>query len=271
MTQKTKIQWSEYSWNPYQGCHKISEGCKFCYMYRDKTKYGQNPNIVIKSKDPTFYKPLKIKEPSLIFTCSWSDFFIKEADKWRNDVWKIIKDTPRHTYQILTKRPERILECLPDDWGNGYHNVWLGISAENEERLEERLDTLLNVPAHIRFLSLEPLLDYINLQGFFLALEQCSIVPKEVLHWIIIGGESGYDTGKFRYRECKTHWIESIAYDCQRAQIPVFVKQLGSHLAKELNLKDWAGGNIDEFPDILKIRQMPEDESVKESQISLFD
>jgi protein gp37 len=102
-------------------------------------------------------------QPKFIFTCSWSDFFITEADAWRAEAWEIIRRTPEFTYLILTKRPDRIARCLPADWGDGYPNVWLGTSAENQKYADQRIPELLKVPAAKRFLSLEPLLGPINL------------------------------------------------------------------------------------------------------------
>ena len=111
MAIQSKIQWTNATWNPWHGCKKVSPGCKFCYMYRDKERYNQDPTTVLKSKTK-FNAPLQWNEPKLIFTCSWSDWFIEEADQWRAEAWKIIKNTPHHTYQILTKRPERIKDHL---------------------------------------------------------------------------------------------------------------------------------------------------------------
>src|SRR5690349_7168633 len=123
MADKTKIQWADSTVNFWHGCHKVSEGCKFCYMFRDKQRYGQDPEIVVRAKAASFDKALHWKDPRRIFTCSWSDFFIEDADAWRADAWEIIRHTPQPTWLILTKRPERIAECLPPDWGAGYKNV----------------------------------------------------------------------------------------------------------------------------------------------------
>lgn len=193
MGYNSKIEWTQATWNCWQGCHKVSAGCANCYMYRDKERFGQDPSTVIRSKT-TFDQPLKWSEPRLIFVCSWSDFFIKEADPWRDEAWDIIRQTPKHTYQILTKRPERILSCLPNDWDNGWSNVWLGISAENQEMADKRIPILAQIPAKVRFLSLEPLLNSIYL-GFD------GIAPKtwgygyqpisNLIHQVIVGGESG--------------------------------------------------------------------------------
>ena len=246
MGSTSKIQWTEASWNPWHGCKKVSEGCKYCYMYRDKERWKKDPKEVLRSKN-NFKTPLSWEGMKLIFTCSWSDFFIEEADQWRDEAWEIIKKTPWHTYQILTKRPERIKECLPNDWGvNGYMNVWIGISAENQEVYDERIPILKSIPARVRFLSLEPLIGRITLGDLY------------GIDWVIVGGESGNNTGKYRFRPCQMSWIHIIVSDCILAGTPVFVKQLGTHLSQQLGLSDRHGGNIEEFPDGFKIREMPE-------------
>lgn len=250
---ESKIQWTENTWNPWHGCVKVSPGCKFCYMYRDKERYGQDPTTVLRSKSK-FNEPLKWEEGKLIFTCSWSDWFIEEADEWRDEAWKIIRDTPQHTYQILTKRPERIADHLPEDWGEGYPNVWIGVSVENQKALEDRFHHLIKVNAAVRFLSIEPLIGPVALSDFV-------VVPDDVLtnpiHWAIIGGESGNDSGLYRYRPCEQEWIASLVSDLRSAQIPTFVKQLGTHLAKEVGCKDRHGGDMEEWPDWMQVREMP--------------
>lgn len=245
----SKIQWTGPTWNPWHGCTKVSAGCKFCYMFRDKERYGQNPTTVLKSKT-MFDQPLKWQEPQLIFTCSWSDWFIKDADEWRPEAWKIIKNTPQHTYQILTKRPERILECLPEDWEDGYPNVWLGVSVESDAE-KHRIETLSKTPARIRFISAEPLIGELNLEDF-------SEILNEHFHWIILGGESGNKTGKYLFRECKLEWFTKLIDVSRKTNMKVFVKQLGTHLADTLDLKDRHGGNIEEWEESLQIREFPE-------------
>lgn len=247
MSENSKIQWTENTWNPWHGCKKVSPGCKYCYMYRDKEKYGQDPSIVLRSKTK-FNDPLKWKEPVLIFTCSWSDWFIKEADEWRPEAWKIIKATPHHTYQILTKRPERILKHLPDDWGEGYPNVWLGVSVENGSiPVTDRILYLNEVPAKIKFISFEPLIGPLRKY------------VSDKIDWIIIGGESGNDNGNYLYRKCELRWIDQIidGYREISPKTAIFVKQLGTHLSKELKMSDRHGGLISEFPEHLRIREFP--------------
>lgn len=253
MGKNSHIEWTENTWNAWHGCKKVSDGCKFCYMYRDKERYGHDPTVVIKSK-VNFDAPLKWTEPKLIFVCSWSDFFVEEADAWREDAWRIIKATPHHTYQILTKRPERILEHLPADWGDGYDNVWIGVSVENQDMAKKRIPLLLEVPSKVRFLSCEPLLDELDLSQFLIQ----GLDNFAELHWIIIGGESGNDTGKWKYRPCELDWIHKIIDQASAGDVPVFVKQLGTHLSKELGLKDRHGRNANEFPNVeLNLKEFP--------------
>jgi protein gp37 len=219
-------------------------------MYRDKERYGQDPTTVLRSKS-NFNDPLKWKEPKRVFTCSWSDFFIEEADPWRAEAWDIIKKTPHLTYQILTKRPERIVQCLPKDWGDdGYENVWLGFSAENTKTFEKRADIFLNqINARIRFVSFEPLIESIDpgiIREYDIAFE-----------WAIIGGESGNESGRYRYRRMEWPWAIEIVNVLQILKIPVFVKQLGTYTSKLCEFKDRHGGNIDEWPYKLRVRQFP--------------
>jgi len=130
----SNISWTDHTVNFWTGCKKVSPGCKFCYMYRDQERWKRDPSEVIRVKDSTIAKTLKDAKPGdKIFTCSWSDFFIEEADGWRDSAWKIIKNHPQFIWQILTKRPERVAANLPDDWGpHGYENVWLGVTIESD-------------------------------------------------------------------------------------------------------------------------------------------
>lgn len=253
---RTGIQWTDATVNFWHGCQKVSEGCKFCYMYRDKeTLYGGDPTSVLRTSDSTFYKALSWKQPKRIFTCSWSDFFIDAADGWRSDAWDVIRSTPQHSWQILTKRPDRIRECLPPDWGDGYDNVWLGVSIENQKNFY-RAVTLSKIPAKTRFISAEPLIEKLNLMP---AEYGSSIIDQ--FQWCIIGGESGNDFGNYRYRECKVEWIEHLIAQLSPTGVAVFVKQLGTHLSKELNLKDKHGGRMKEWAEHLRIRQFPQSSS----------
>lgn len=208
MSDKTGIEWTDATWNPWYGCHKVSPGCKFCYMFREQVRYGKDPNVVTRSKTK-FTEPLKWKEPRMVFTCSWSDWLIEEADPWRPEAYEVIRQTPQHTYQILTKRPERYAGgqlALPMP-----ANVWYGVSVENRKNLW-RIDALRQFPAAVRFLSLEPLLEdlgELNLSG---------------IGWVIAGGESGPAA-----RSASPDWFRSIRDQCQAAGVPFFFKQWGEY------------------------------------------
>jgi protein gp37 len=257
-------------------------------MYRESlnsTRY--NPLNVVKTKT-VFNMPLKLKQtvsnvwdgPPLIFTSSLTDFFHEECDPFRKDAWDTIRKCPHLTFQILTKRPERITDNLPSDWGTGWKNVWLGTSV-GHQNARIRIAHLLKVVSKTRFISLEPLHGPIALGDYLLTDCYCSVWPyvngfadkgnpifdadclvhdisgQVGIDWVIVGGESGNENGKYRYRECKIEWIESIVDQCKKAGVPVFVKQLGTHLSKKMGLKDRHGGDINEWPEHLRIRQFP--------------
>lgn len=246
MAQKSNIQWTDATWNIARGCTKVDEDCKFCYMYResfDNTRY--NPVQVTKTKN-VFNLPLKIKEPSKIFTSSLTDVFHPDCDSFRNEMWDIIRKCPHHTFQILTKRPERITEHTPPDLLQA-DNIWYGTSVGSEKG-KKRIYDLLSVDCKTRFVSFEPLHERVDMNLDLLDLLK--------IHWAIIGGESGNETGKYRYRPCKLEWIEELVKDLTPTTA-IFVKQMGTHLAKELKMSDRHGGNIEEFPSTLQLRMFP--------------
>lgn len=221
--QGTSISWTDNTHNPWQGCHHVSEECENCFMYTDKLRYGQDPTVVVRSAPATFNAPRRWERqmaagtyPSkhhgdrlLVFTCSWSDFFIKEADGWRDEVWSMMRETPHLIYQILTKRPGRIAAHLPADWGTGYPNVWLGVSVGTPRALR-RLDILATIPAAVHFASFEPLLGDLG-----------DLTPwLSMLGWAIVGGESGPG-----WRNMEIAWLERVVRQCVAAGVPVWVKQ----------------------------------------------
>lgn len=260
MGKDSGIQWTDATVNFWIGCRKVSAGCKYCYMFRDQLRWNRDPEDIHRTSDNTFHAALKWREPKRIFTCSWSDFFIEEADAWRADAWEVIRKTPQHQWQILTKRPDRILQCLPDDWGEeGYPNVWLGVTVEDKKSIW-RMHELAQVSAAVRFLSCEPLLEYVDLLE-----ENPKLVPFPhsiaAIHWVILGGESGNDTGEWKYRPMELTWLESMLLDLRdlpdNMRPGIFVKQLGTYLSKTMHLIDRHGGNWDFWPEHLKIREWP--------------
>jgi protein gp37 len=227
MAETTGIEWTDATWNPWIGCHKVSPACAHCYAEREMTRYGRDFNAVTRTKDATFYAPLKWKEPRKIFTCSWSDFFIEEADVWREEAWNVVLDTPQHTYQILTKRPQRIVSGKLPTWPS---HIWLGVSVETT-RQYWRIDRVREIPARIRFLSMEPLLaetHNTNLTG---------------IHWVIVGTESGPEA-----RPTDLNWIRRIRDKCKDEDIAFFVKQLTRHGIK-IPYESW--------PEDLRVREFP--------------
>ncbi|PHQ30887.1 DUF5131 family protein [Leeuwenhoekiella nanhaiensis] len=243
--QDSKISWTDKTWNPWRGCNKVSAACKHCYMFRYYSNRGINPNLVVK-QEGVFDKPLRMDRGSKIFTCSMSDFFHEGADEWRADAWEIIKKTPNHSYLILTKRPERIKENLPEDWSKeNYGHVWLGVTVESQKEVH-RIHTLGEIPCEVRWVSFEPLLGNIEL----------SQQELEILDWAVIGGESGY---KNQVRKTELSWYNSLMFQIMGYGIPLFFKQLGSYYHyEELKLRDWHGQEYCEnFPGRYKIRQYP--------------
>jgi len=253
MGKQTEISWTDATWNPWHGCKKVSPGCRYCYLYRGKDMYGQDGKFVQKGKT-TFKLPLTWKTGRLIFTCSWSDWFIDVADEWRPEAWKIIRQTPQHIYQILTKRPERIKENLPEWFDEIVDRVWMGVSIESQDYVD-RIDYLLDLPT-IKFVSFEPLLG---------AIEWTEKMNH--LDWVIIGGESGNDNGDHLYRPMELAWMEKLVDDARLHSKPVFVKQLGTYQAKRLGLKDRHGRDINEFPPHLQIQEYPVSVSVGNTDV----
>ena len=229
------------------GCRKVSAGCKYCYMYR----WAQRPPFMteggktIRRSITMLDAPLKWKEPRLVFVCNLSDFFLEEADEWRGQAWDVMRQASHHTYQILTKRPERVPDLLPPDWCFGWKNVWIGTSVEDRNTLH-RIESLRKIHAYTRFVSFEPLLEEIDMTGIPAAYD-----------WAIIGGESGNEQGAFKYRTCKQSWIKNLIQWHWAQNVPIHVKQLGTHLSRELMLKDRHGQDPTEWPLPLQIREMP--------------
>lgn len=255
MGRETGIAWTDHTWNPWQGCHKVSAGCAFCYMYRDKTRYGQDPAVVVRSAPATFNFPARRgksgpKPGDRVFTASWSDFFIAEADAWRADAWAVIKRCPDLTFQILTKRPERVAACLPADWGDGWPNVWIGTSIENQRAAETRIGALLGVPARVRFLSCEPLLGPLDIRPWL-------VLPGRPLGWVIVGGESGP-----KARPCALPALRRVVQDCAAAGVACFVKQMGDAPTDDAGapvpLTARAGADPAEWPEDLRVQNFPE-------------
>ncbi len=157
------------TWNPWHGCHKISTGCQNCYVYRQDSKFEKDSSIVKKTNNfnlpikRTRSKEYKIPSGDMVYTCFTSDFLLEVADDWRIDAWRMIAERRDLKFLFITKRIHRFHVSLPDDWGDGYENVAVGCTVENQERADYRLPIFLNLPIKHRLIICEPLLTDINL------------------------------------------------------------------------------------------------------------
>ena len=210
------------NWEPWSGCYKVSDGCTYCYYYGPYSKrFGQN--TVIKTDD--FDKPVamtskgkpRIPGGKIVATCFASDFLIAEADEWRTEAWAMIKQRPDLEFLILTKRVDRFLVSLPSDWGDGYSNVNIGCSVENQAMADYRLPLFLSHPIKRRFIACAPLLGPIDLTAYLTGVEHVSV-----------GGETSRDA-----RECDYDWVLSIREQCVAAGITFWFKNTGSRFKRD--------------------------------------
>lgn len=238
----SNIEWTEQTWNPTTGCTKISPGCKHCYAETmairlkamDARGYANGFQLAIHSYRLT--QPLKRKKPTIYFVNSMSDLFHDDIpDSFLDEVFSVIHKTPQHTYQILTKRAER----LPRFFSNREcpKNVWLGVSVEDLTFGLPRIDSLRLVNASVRFLSVEPL------------LENLGNIDLTGIHWVIVGGESGP-----KARPMQKEWVDEIRLQCEEKNVAFFFKQWGGwgadgkKRAKKENGRELHGRVWDDMP-----------------------
>jgi protein gp37 len=246
---KHKIEWTGLTWNPTTGCDKISAGCRGCYaevmskrlkgMGQEKYKNGFKLTL----HQDELQRPFTWKKPTTVFVDSMSDLFHKDVPvEFIQKVFQVMKGTPQHTYQILTKRSDRLLELDQSGLLHWSENVWMGVSVE-DEKVMYRVDHLRETKAQTKFLSCEPLIG--PLPNIDLA----------TIDWVIVGGESGHNC-----REAKIMWMIDLVNACKVQGVAAFVKQLGTYLAKQWDFQHPKGGDIEEFPhelSALKVRQFP--------------
>ena len=261
----TKIEWCDESWNPITGCTPISEGCKNCYAkrmsYRMKGRFGYDKNEPFKV---TYHKdklkePLKWKKPKKIFVCSMGDLFHEAiCDEAIDDVLSIALLAKQHTYLLLTKRPKRALAYFNYHFPIGVDgnkefyrkdyltdNVWVGITAENQERADERIPVLFKIPAKIRFISAEPMLRMMLLEKYLGYYNKYAILTEEKpkLDWVICGGENGHGA-----RAIPSYSIMNLRDQCVKANVPFFFKGWGKaspNTGRKIQGKEW-----NQFPKI---------------------
>lgn len=211
---QSNIEWTELTWNPVTGCTKISPGCKYCYaetMTKRLTAMGVEKyknGFKVRTHPETLNLPFTWKKPRIVFVNSMSDLFHPEVPlEFIQAVFAVMNKTPQHIYQVLTKRPDRVLHIA--GLLNWSENIWLGTSVENED-FTYRIGDLANSPAQTKFLSIEPLIGRIENVEF----------PN--IDWVIVGGESGKDA-----RPLKAEWVKTIKDSCEQKLIPFFFKQWG--------------------------------------------
>jgi protein gp37 len=267
----TEIGWTDHTWPVIRGCSKVSDGCKFCWAIRDAHLHAGNKNpkmqehfgglTVIENGRPNWTGvvrldesilnwPLHWKKPARIFAASSGDLFHENLlNASILLVFEVMKRARWHTYQVLTKRPERLAEAMPmirSLLQYDFPNVWLGVSVEDQAN-KYRIDLLRQTPAAVRFLSIEPL------------LEDIGKLDLTGIHWVIVGGESGPGARPFWI-----DWADDIIQQCKAARVPVFVKQVGlfpngSGFPHDFDYRkrDRKGANMDEWPERIRVREFP--------------
>ncbi|MDL2231305.1 phage Gp37/Gp68 family protein [Porphyromonadaceae bacterium OttesenSCG-928-L07] len=222
---KNAIEFQSKMWNLWHGCHKLSAGCHRCYVYRGDSKRGIDSSIVTKTKN--FNLPLqkkrngeyKIPSGTLVYTCFTSDFFLEDADEWRTEAWEMIRLRSDLRFMMITKRIDRLMQTLPDDWGDGYENVTICCTMENQDRADYRLPIYKEAPIKHKIIICEPLLERIDLS------------PYNIGAWVeqvVAGGESGYEA-----RPCHFDWVMELRNLCVEQNVSFWFKQTGSKFIKD--------------------------------------
>ncbi len=219
----TKISWAHASWNPWTGCHKVSKECVGCYADALQTRMGRVFNVLALTQ--TWKLPYELNaiakaqnRRAICFVCSLSDFFHADADHWRRDAWRIIKDCTNVNFMLLTKRPERIAECLPADWNDGknYPGAWLGTTCGVRSSYV-RVDALRSIPCSLRFLSIEPL------------MESVADIDLTGIGWVAADGMSGE---LHKTHQMRMEWAAEVYDRCEKQDVPFLFKQASNFLTE---------------------------------------
>lgn len=208
-------------WNPWHGCHKYSEGCQNCYAYFLDKRYGRDTNEVLKNKSD-FNLPVKrdkngdwkLPSGSYVRVCMASDFFLEEADAWRTEAWDYIRLRKDVTFSLLTKRANRIKDCLPCDWGDGWDNVAFSVSCENQKRLEERIPYLLDLSAKHRWVSLKPFIGEVDIEPY---------LATGKIETVLAGGENYLGSRPLHYE-----WVKKVHDACEKHNVQLIFGQTGN-------------------------------------------
>lgn len=217
---------NDKTWNPWHGCHKCSEGCQNCYAYFLDKRYGRDTNQVVRNKS-NFDFPVKkdregnykLKAGEFVRVCMTSDFFLEEADAWRDEAWAFIRRRPDVTFSLLTKRAHRIKACLPADWGDGWDNVTFAVSAENQKRVDERIPYLLDLPAKHRWISVKPFIGEVDLEAY---------LATGKIETVLAGGENYLGSRPLHY-----DWVKKVHDQCAAHGVQLIFGQTGNVFIKD--------------------------------------
>lgn len=208
-------------WNPWRGCKKYSEGCKYCYIHKGDLKRNINTDDIIKTKD--FNKPIeKLKngnykvKSGLVYTCFSTYFLIEEADEWRSDCWDMIRERKDLKFLFLTKRIERFSQVIPNDWNDGYENVTVCCTIENQKNADFRLSIFKDLPIKHKCITAQPLLEKIDIEKYL-----------DNIELVVVGGESDYNARVLDYE-----WVLDIREQCIRKNVNFEFRQCGTHFIK---------------------------------------
>lgn len=209
-------------WNPWRGCKKCSDGCLYCYIHKGDAKRGIDTSDIVKTKD--FYKPTeKLKNGSykmksgIVYLCFSTDFLIEEADEWRDECWKMIKERQDCTFLFLTKRIERFMDCIPYDWGDGYENVVVCCTVENQKNADKKLSVFRSLPIKHKCITAQPLLEGIDIEQYL-----------DDIELVVVGGESDKAARPLDY-----NWVLDIREQCIRKNVSFEFRQCGTRFIKD--------------------------------------
>lgn len=209
-------------WSPWRGCRKCSDGCLHCYIHKGDAKRSINTNDIVQTKD--FSKPIeKLKngnykmKSGIVYLCFSSDFLIEEADIWRRECWAMIRARQDCTFLFLTKRIERFMQCIPDDWGSGYENVVVCCTIENQRNADQKLSIFRSLPIKHKCITAQPLLESINIEQYL-----------EDIELVVVGGESDPLARPLHY-----DWVLDIREQCIRKNVSFEFRQCGTHFIKD--------------------------------------
>ncbi len=212
-------------WNPWHGCKKCSEGCENCYMYFLDRMRDQDGSRIYRTKNGFRY-PLqknrqgqyKIQSGEMIRVCMTSDFFLEEADAWRPEAWEIMRQRRDVKFFLLTKRPQRVASCLPDNWGDGWDHIFFNVTCENQQRADERIPILFELPFKHKGIMTAPLIGLIDLNRY---------LPKGQIEQVLCGGEN-YDGS----RPCHYEWVKQLSNQCREHDVTFNFIETGTCFVK---------------------------------------